>query len=46
MPGDLHHEIAREAIGTLDDDRPRAVGEQRRKHVGETSTLGDRVRAA
>jgi hypothetical protein len=38
--------IAGEAVRTLDDDRPRAVSEQRLKHLGEARAVADGIRAA
>ena len=43
---ELHHEVASEAVGAFDKDRPRAVAQEPLKHLGEAGPAVDRVRAA
>ena len=46
VAGELHHEVTGEAVGALDEDRPRAVAHQLLEHFGEAGSVVDRVRAA
>jgi hypothetical protein len=46
MAGELHHEVAREAVRAFDNDRPRTVAEKPFQHFRKAWTVADRVRAA
>jgi hypothetical protein len=46
VTGQLHHQVAREPVRALDDDRARAVGQQGLEHRRKAGTRADRVRAA
>ena len=39
VAGELHHEIAGEPVGALDNDRPRAIGQQPLEHLREAGPV-------
>jgi hypothetical protein len=46
MPSELHHEVAGETVGALDDDCARAIGHQPLEHLREAWAIVRGVRAA